>query len=169
MKPTLLELPAGCRVRRKRVVICALTHPPGLLFHFVMTVAIGLGLGLDYHKTCRVFLDHKLEPKGSSKSKSLRVSDIPHKLVHCQLHEDEILKFYCETCSSLICRDCMAIEHTGHTYNRLEKVVEKEKASLVSILSSTDLDGIQAKLDNAVVKGSKSYKRFRRSKNLLKS
>ena len=109
----------------------------------------------DYHKTCRIFLDHKLEPVSSSKSKSLRVSDIPHKPLHCQLHEDEILKFYCETCSSLICRDCMAIEHTGHTYNRLEKVVEKEKASLVSILSSTDLDSIQAKLDNAVVKGSK--------------
>ena len=109
----------------------------------------------DYHKKCRKTLDHDLKPVSGLKSKAIEVTDIPHKPVSCQLHEDEILKFFCVTCSSLICRDCMAIEHTGHICNRIEKVAEKEKASLQSILTSTDTDGIKVKLDNAVSKGNK--------------
>ena len=104
----------------------------------------------NYHKTCRKFLNHKLEPMQSSQSKTLKVIDKP---VSCQVHEDEILKFYCETCSSLICRDCMVIEHSGHTCNRLEKVVQKEKDDLLSILGSVDLGHIKVTLDKAVVKG----------------
>ena len=119
----------------------------------------------DYHKICRMFLNHKLESVGRSQSKILdiKVTDIPHKPTNCQVHEDEILKFYCETCSSLICRDCMAIEHSGHAYNRLEKVVEKEKDDLLSMLGGTDLDGIKANLDNAVAKGSKVMQQFQKN------
>ena len=107
----------------------------------------------NYHKTCRKFLDHKLEPIGSSKSKS-HTADIVHKPVHCQLHEGEILKFYCETCSALICCDCMTTKHAGHTHQRIEKVVEKEKADLVSIIASTDIKSIKVKLDDNISKGS---------------
>ena len=109
----------------------------------------------EYHKKCRKTVDHKLEPVHGSKSKSLRLTEIPHKPANCQLHENEILKFYCETCSSLVCCDCMTTKHTGHTYNPIERVVDKERADMLSVLESTNIDRIKAKLDEAIAKGSK--------------
>ena len=110
-----------------------------------------------HHKTWRKTLNHELQPVGSSKPGSSvaakPLSNIPHKPMNCQLHEDETLKFYCETCGTLICRDCMAIEHAGHKYDRIEKVSEKEKVHLVSLLRSAS--DAKAKLDGAITKGSK--------------
>ena len=110
-----------------------------------------------HHKTWRKTLNHELQPVGSSKQGSNVVTkplgNIPHKPINCQLHEDETLKFYCETCGTLICRDCMAIEHAGHKYNRIEKVAEKEKVHLVSLLRNAD--HAKAKLDGAITKGTK--------------
>lgn len=108
-----------------------------------------------HHKTWRKTLNHELV--GSSKvgpnvaAKSL--GNIPHKPMNCQLHEDETLKFYCETCGTLICRDCMAIEHAGHKYDRIEKVAEKEKVHLVSLLRNAD--DAKAKLDGAITSAGK--------------
>ena len=111
-----------------------------------------------HHKTWRKTLNHDVQPiSGSKLGSNLRAAkpldNIPHKPMYCQLHEDETLKFFCETCCSLICRDCMAIEHTGHKYDRIEKVEEKEKERLVSLLKNAD--GAKVKLDSAITKGSK--------------
>ena len=91
----------------------------------------------------------KANPKEAAKP----LTNVPHKPMNCQLHEDETLKFYCETCSLLICRDCIICEHSGHTYNRVEKVAEKEKADLLSTLETAN--GAKAKLDDAIAKGGK--------------
>ena len=110
-----------------------------------------------HHKTWRKTLNHDVQPIGGSKSGSnvaaKPLDSIPHKPMNCQLHEDETLKFYCETCGTLICRDCMAIEHAGHTYDRIEKLAEKEKSQLVSLLGNAD--SAKAKLDGAITKGGK--------------
>ena len=110
-----------------------------------------------HHKTWRKTLNHELQQVGSSKTGSSiatkSLDNIPHKPMNCQLHEDETLKFYCETCGMLICRDCMAIEHAGHKYDRIEKVAEKEKVHLVSLLRNAD--DAKTKLDGAITKGSK--------------
>ena len=107
-----------------------------------------------HHKTWRKTLNHELQPVGSSKPGSSVASkplgNILHKPMNCQLHEDETLKFYCETCGTLICRDCMAIEHAGHKYDRIEKVAEKEKVHLVSLLRSAG--DAKANLDGAITK-----------------
>ena len=52
----------------------------------------------------------------------------------CNVHSDEILKFYCETCSCLVCRDCTVVEHSGHTYDRMERVADTERKKLRSLL-----------------------------------
>ena len=110
-----------------------------------------------HHKTWRKTLSHDLEPVGSEKSKSKQEAkplvNVPHKPMSCQLHEDETLKFFCETCSVLICRDCVICEHSGHTYSRVEKVAEKEKADLLSTLEGAS--GAKAKLDDAMATGGK--------------
>ena len=110
------------------------------------------------HKTWRKTLSHELQPVGSSaksdaKSAKPLLESVPEMLLNCQQHSDEALKFYCETCSMLICRDCIILDHSGHSYNRIEKVAEKEKADLVSILGKTE--GAKTKLDDAMAKGGK--------------
>lgn len=110
-----------------------------------------------HHKTWRKTLNHELMAVGDSKSTSKEEAkplvNVPHKPMSCQLHEDEVLKFFCETCTSLICRDCVICEHLGHTYSRVEKVAEKEKADLLSVLASAI--GAKAKLEGAIAKGGK--------------
>ena len=111
------------------------------------------------HKTWRKTLNHELQPVGSSAksdSKSAAkplLKNIPKMPLNCQKHSDEALKFYCETCSMLICRDCIILEHSGHSYNRIENVAEKEKADLVSILGKAE--GAKTELDDAIAKGGK--------------
>ena len=124
-----------------------------------------------HHKTWRKTLNHELQPVGSSKPgssvtvASKPLGNIPHKPMNCQLHEDETLKFYCETCGTLICRDCMAIEHAGHKYDRIEKVAEKEKVHLVSLLRNAG--DAKAKLDGAITKGSKVVQQIQANQSLV--
>ena len=122
-----------------------------------------------HHKTWRKTLNHELQPVGSSKPGSSvaakPLGNIPHKPMNCQLHEDETLKFYCKTCGTLICRDCMAIEHAGHKYDRIEKVAEKEKVHLVSLLRSAG--DAKAKLDGAITKGSQVVQQVQAKKKVV--
>ena len=111
----------------------------------------------EHHQNWRKTLNHELQPVGGAKSESKKASkplvSVPHKPMNCQLHEDETLKFFCETCCLLICRDCVICEHSGHTYSRVEKVAEREKADLISRLESAS--GAKSELDDAIAKGGK--------------
>ena len=109
------------------------------------------------HKFGRKTFSHELVPVGDGKVKSSETAKtllkMPHKPIHCVLHEDEPLKCFCETCRTLICFSCMFMEHSGHTYNRIEQVTAKHKGELLSSLKSA----IDAKttLDDAFANGGK--------------
>ena len=47
----------------------------------------------------------------------------------CKKHENETLKYYCETCKKLVCIDCVLLEHNkeGHSYLSIEEVAEKKR------------------------------------------
>lgn len=55
------------------------------------------------------------------------------KAMNCQLHSDEALKFYCTTCSCLVCCDCVILSHSGHSYDRIKATAEKEKGDLLAV------------------------------------
>ena len=112
-----------------------------------------------HHKIWRKTLTHELVDVGESKTKTSEaiLKNIPHKPMNCQLHEDELLKFYCEQCQTLICRDCAALEHAGHKYNRVEKVAEKEKMDLLSTLAKAS--SVKTKLDDAMAQSEKAVQR----------
>ena len=113
-----------------------------------------------HHKTWRKTISHELE---QLKSKTLekpsgtplkgQAVDIPHQPVHCQIHHDEMLKFYCETCAVLICRDCIVLKHIGHEYERVEIVAEKQKTELSLIIKDTK--SAIAKVDGVISQGGK--------------
>jgi tripartite motif-containing protein 2/3/tripartite motif-containing protein 71 len=112
-----------------------------------------------HHKTWRKTVSHELEQlksKASEKANGIsesRAVDIPHQPVRCQLHHDETLKFYCETCAVLICRDCIVLKHIGHEYERVEIVAEKQKTELSLIIKDTK--SAIAKVDSMISQGGK--------------
>ena len=107
------------------------------------------------HTRCRETHKHELVDMGEKKGQQAKslLNTIPRKVMNCQLHSDEVLKFYCTTCSCLICRDCMALSHSSHTYNRIEATAKKEKEGLLMSVS----EGVAAtkELEDAMAKGEK--------------
>ncbi|XP_035662104.1 E3 ubiquitin-protein ligase TRIM37-like [Branchiostoma floridae] len=54
----------------------------------------------------------------------------------CPKHEDEKLKFYCETCKHPICRDCTVLQHKNHTYGYLADTVCDVRAKIQNKLEA---------------------------------
>ncbi len=52
---------------------------------------------------------------------------------YCSLH-DELMKIYCFTCSCLICRDCIVIDHAEHKYNFIKTIAPQARDDLVQQL-----------------------------------
>ncbi|KAI8498628.1 hypothetical protein Bbelb_238300 [Branchiostoma belcheri] len=61
-----------------------------------------------------------------SKARSFKSRSLPM----CAKHQDEKLKFYCETCQSPICRDCKDLQHKDHKYGLLADVVGDVRAKI---------------------------------------
>ncbi|KAI8502441.1 hypothetical protein Bbelb_200290 [Branchiostoma belcheri] len=56
----------------------------------------------------------------------------------CRLHEDESLKFFCQTCEEAVCRDCIIMEHKDHSYTHLSKASASIKEELATALQDSD-------------------------------
>ena len=88
-----------------------------------------------HHRSARKTLKHevinvvekKREKDNCNIQKVFTISPVP-----CPTHSDEVLKFYCEKCEKLICRDCRDIDHDSHRSECLlvENVAAKEMESL---------------------------------------
>ena len=82
----------------------------------------------------------KIEETCSVSSTSGAVPGSPTKAraKHCPFHEDEVIKYFCKTCSVLLCGECVLFEHKDHEYTRLRAAMEAEKNYLVSLLPSLE-------------------------------
>ncbi|KAI8498630.1 hypothetical protein Bbelb_238320 [Branchiostoma belcheri] len=67
-----------------------------------------------------------------TKTSSVKSRSLPM----CPKHEDEKLKFYCETCQSPICRDCTVLQHKDHKYDLLAGVVSDVRAKIKNNLEA---------------------------------
>ncbi|TRZ03681.1 hypothetical protein DNTS_033761 [Danionella cerebrum] len=52
------------------------------------------------------------------------------KPVFCEIHRQEPLKLFCETCDLLTCRDCQLLKHKDHNYQFLEDAYRNHKEHL---------------------------------------
>ncbi|XP_066277449.1 transcription intermediary factor 1-alpha-like [Branchiostoma lanceolatum] len=68
----------------------------------------------------------KLKEQLIAKMRSLKSKSLPI----CPNHEDEKLKFYCETCRHPICRDCAVLQHKDHKYGYLADAVGDVRAKI---------------------------------------
>ena len=55
--------------------------------------------------------------------------------IRCPKHKKEVIKLFCKTCQTTICRDCTIVDHQGHKYGFVEEVAVEEKRHLQSNLN----------------------------------
>ena len=55
---------------------------------------------------------------------------------YCVKHQKNPLALFCNSCQSLICRDCTLVNHKDHQYDFIAEVVEKHKEYVRNSLSS---------------------------------
>ncbi|KAL4234661.1 E3 ubiquitin-protein ligase trim71 [Mactra antiquata] len=53
----------------------------------------------------------------------------------CSIHELEILRLYCDTCMTPICRECTMNEHVGHSFLYLQDAIEDSRTVTVKLLA----------------------------------
>ncbi|XP_035671731.1 tripartite motif-containing protein 2-like isoform X2 [Branchiostoma floridae] len=57
--------------------------------------------------------------------------------VYCDMHQGEVVRFYCESCDNPVCRDCVVVEHKDHKHADIKDVVGKSRLLLEGLLKST--------------------------------
>ena len=87
---------------------------------------------IDLHKQLKVFKGHKVIPLNST-----QLYSIPVKPVSCTAHPCEVVKYYCTSCSILVCSECI-FDHKEHNFKRLEEAGKEERAELQSVLSEVE-------------------------------
>ena len=53
----------------------------------------------------------------------------------CPKHGDQVLKYFCTSCESLVCNECIVSSHHSHKYDTVECVLEEQKTKLQSMCS----------------------------------
>ena len=53
----------------------------------------------------------------------------------CPKHGDQVLKYFCTSCESLVCNECIVSSHHSHKYDAVELVMEEQKTELQSMCS----------------------------------
>jgi len=75
----------------------------------------------------------------------------------------QILKYFCESCDSAICRDCAIFEHREHNYLDLREAVKSHGRQLVELLGDTKekIPILKDALDSILKMENELQKRFR--------
>ena len=84
------------------------------------------------HKRVKVFKSHKVVSLHSAQPHSS--TDLP---IPCTIHPSEAIKYYCISCSTLACSDCI-LDHKEHDCRHLDKAQEDERAELQSVLDEVE-------------------------------
>lgn len=80
----------------------------------------------DKHKFSRFTIDHKItDLDEDSLQESLDKVHIDK--IMCMEHEKEEMRFYCEDCYDLICRDCVILKHSDHKVLPVNQAVSARK------------------------------------------
>ena len=58
----------------------------------------------------------------------------------CSKHQEEVLKFYCETCEEPVCRDCLVVEHPNpdHKQTDIKTIVPTRTAELQKLYKQSE-------------------------------
>ncbi|KAM4573164.1 transcription intermediary factor 1-alpha-like isoform 2-T2 [Odontesthes bonariensis] len=80
---------------------------------------------VDAHQRVKFTKDHTIRQRTDALPEVHSVSAL--RPVFCDIHRQEPLKLFCETCDLLTCRDCQLIKHKDHNYQFLEDAYKNHK------------------------------------------
>ncbi|KAM6895773.1 transcription intermediary factor 1-alpha [Xenentodon cancila] len=83
---------------------------------------------IEAHQRVKFTRDHTIRQKEEMSPESLGIST--QRPVFCDIHKQEPLKLFCETCDRLTCRDCQLLKHKDHNYQFLEDAYRNHKQYL---------------------------------------
>ncbi|XP_038130457.1 transcription intermediary factor 1-alpha isoform X2 [Cyprinodon tularosa] len=83
---------------------------------------------VEAHQRVKFTRDHNIRQKEEMSPDVLGLST--QKPVFCDVHKQEPLKLFCETCDRLTCRDCQLLKHKDHNYQFLEDAYRNHKQYL---------------------------------------
>ncbi|XP_071359050.1 transcription intermediary factor 1-alpha isoform X3 [Trachinotus anak] len=82
---------------------------------------------IEAHQRVKFTRDHTIRQK---EEMSPAVGISTQKPVFCDVHKQEPLKLFCETCDRLTCRDCQLLKHKDHNYQFLEDAYRNHRQYL---------------------------------------
>ncbi|XP_030576464.1 transcription intermediary factor 1-alpha isoform X2 [Archocentrus centrarchus] len=82
---------------------------------------------IEAHQRVKFTRDHTIRQK---EEMSPAVSISTQRPVFCDIHKQEPLKLFCETCDRLTCRDCQLLKHKDHNYQFLEDAYRNHRQYL---------------------------------------
>ncbi|XP_069556340.1 transcription intermediary factor 1-alpha isoform X2 [Brachyistius frenatus] len=82
---------------------------------------------IEAHQRVKFTRDHTIRQK-EEMSPAVGISQ--QKPVFCDVHKQEPLKLFCETCDRLTCRDCQLLKHKDHNYQFLEDAYRNHRQYL---------------------------------------
>ena len=85
------------------------------------------------HKRYRSTKHHQLSTM--EELKSIPAPQNIAEKIRCSKHKEEVIKLFCKTCQTTICRDCTIVDHRAHEYGFVEEVAAEEKKHLQSKLN----------------------------------
>ncbi|XP_041637096.1 transcription intermediary factor 1-alpha isoform X1 [Cheilinus undulatus] len=83
---------------------------------------------IEAHQRVKFTRDHTIRQKEEMSPEALGIST--QKPVFCDIHKQEALKLFCETCDRLTCRDCQLLKHKDHNYQFLEDAYRNHRQYL---------------------------------------
>ena len=83
------------------------------------------------HKTLKPLKGHKVYYLDDIRSDKVDIKKASTKLF-CKKHEDQVPRFFCETCGVLICRDCTVVDHpvTKHVLVNVEEIAGEQRKTV---------------------------------------
>ncbi|XP_041819530.1 transcription intermediary factor 1-alpha isoform X1 [Chelmon rostratus] len=83
---------------------------------------------IEAHQRVKFTRDHTIRQKEEMSPEAVSIST--QKPVFCDIHKQEPLKLFCETCDRLTCRDCQLLKHKDHNYQFLEDAYRNHRQYL---------------------------------------
>ncbi|XP_056273172.1 E3 ubiquitin-protein ligase TRIM33-like isoform X2 [Pseudoliparis swirei] len=86
---------------------------------------------VEAHQRVKFTKDHAIRHKAEVSTEAPGAS--AQRPVFCDIHKQEPLKLFCETCDLLTCRDCQLVKHKDHNYQFLEDAYKSHKQHMESM------------------------------------
>ena len=95
------------------------------------------------------YRDHKTVTLDKLDSEAMKQFERPR---HCSTHTGEPLKLYCETCKSLICRDCTIVDHRDHNFGFVKTIRPKVTNTIGELMQAVKTKQQELEVHLALVK-----------------